>query len=109
MAALLAAPQRPGALTPKDVHRTEGEPNDRLTLIGAAMLQTLEEHPDATGDERAIVILSDPVARRNGTSIYGYDYDDDDADAAMDLFEHLRALFRAHGTEVLLAPLGGDG
>jgi hypothetical protein len=91
-------------VSPDDVRRTEDEPNDRLTRIGAAMLQTLEWHPEASGDERVIIVLTDPVARRNGTSIGGYD---SDVDAALDLFEHMRALFRARGQELILAPLGG--
>jgi hypothetical protein len=91
-------------VSPDDVHRTEGEPNDRLTRIGAAMLQTLEWHPEASGDERVIIILTDPAAERGGLSFAGYD---DDVDAALDLFEHMRALFRARGQELILAPLGG--
>lgn len=70
------------------------------------MIQTLERHAEASGNERVIVVLTDPVARRNGTSIAGYK---SDVDAAVDLFEHMRALFRARGQELLLAPLGGDG
>jgi hypothetical protein len=90
-------------VSPEDVHRTEGEPNDRLTRIGAAMLQTLEWHPEASGDERVIIILTDPAAERGGLSFAGYD---DDVDAALDLFEHMRALFRARGQDLILAPLG---
>jgi hypothetical protein len=90
-------------VSPEDVHRTEGEPNYRLTRIGAAMLQTLEWHPEASGDERVIIILTDPAAERGGLSFAGYD---DDVDAALDLFEHMRALFRARGQDLILAPLG---
>jgi hypothetical protein len=90
-------------VSPDDVHRTEGEPNDRLTRIGAAMLQTLEWHPEASGNERVIIILTDPAAERGGLSFAGYD---DDVDAALDLFEHMRALFRARGQDLILAPLG---
>jgi hypothetical protein len=90
-------------VSPEDVHRTEGEPNDRLTRIGAAMLQTLEWHPEASGNERVIIILTDPAAERGGLSFAGYD---DDVDAALDLFEHMRALFRARGQDLILAPLG---
>jgi hypothetical protein len=86
-----------------DVHRTEGEPYDRLTRLCAAMTDALEANPER-GDEKCIVFLQD--GQRGGLQLHGYD---DEGEAIVDLFVHLRAILRANGQELLMAPLGGDG
>jgi hypothetical protein len=90
-------------MTPKDVTRTEGEPHDRLARIAAAMIQTLEWHPDYEPGDTALVLVSGGDPRRGGTGMFGYE---DDVDAVVDLFEHFRAVMEANGKTVLLAPLG---
>lgn len=85
-----------------DERRTP-EPHDRLTRLCDAMTKTLEEHPER-GDEKCIVFLQD--GERGGLVLHGYD---DDSEAMADLLVHLRAIFRANGKELLIAPLGGDG
>ena len=85
-----------------DEHRST-QPRDRLTRLCAAMTETLDAHPES-GDEKCIVFLQD--GERGGIQLHGYE---DDTDAMVDLFLHLRAIFRSNGKELLLAPIGGDG
>ena len=82
-----------------DVTRTEGEPHDRLTRLCAAMTTALDAHPER-GEEKCIVFLQD--SERGGLQLHGYE---DDTDALVDLFLHLRAIFRAQGKELVLAGL----
>ena len=82
-----------------DETRTEGEPHDRLTRLCAAMIDALDTHPER-GDEKCMIFLQDE--KRGGLVLDGYD---NDTEAMADLFMHLRAIFRANGKELLLAPL----
>lgn len=84
--------------------RSEDGPIDRLTRICDAMTDTLDAHPESTGDEKCVVFLQD--GGRGGFQLHGYE---DDTDAIVDLFVHLTALFEANGKKLMIAPLGGDG
>lgn len=75
------------------------EPIDRLTRLCAAMTEALDAHPER-GDEKCIVFLQD--GERGGLQIHGYE---DDTEALVDLLIHLRAIFRANGKELVIAPL----
>lgn len=85
--------------------RSEDEPHDRLTRICDAMTNTFEAHPEHHTGDRCVVFLDSDS--RGGLVMYGYD---DDAEALANVFAHLRAVFRANGKELLLAPMqaGGD-
>jgi hypothetical protein len=85
-----------------DEKRTVGEPHDRLTRLCAAMTDALDAHPER-GPEKCIVFLQDE--ERGGLVLHGYE---DDSEAIADLLLHLRAIFRANGKQLLLAPLGGE-
>lgn len=83
--------------------RRETEPHTRLTRLCAAMAEGLENHPEASGNERFVIVLADPVEGRHGTMLGGYE---NDVDAALDLFEHMRAIFRTRGQDLMLTTLG---
>lgn len=92
-----------------DERRSE-EPHDRLTMIAAAMLRLLEDDEligagVVSGNERAIVLLHDTETDEGATAFHAFD---DDRDVAMMLFQHMRAIFRVHGQDAVIAPLGGD-
>lgn len=88
-----------------NVRRTEGEPHDRLTRICAAMTDALDAHPEMSDDVKCVVMLQD--AEKGGIQLHGYE---DDSDAIVDLFMHLRAIFKANGQELAIAPFpGGQG
>lgn len=70
------------------------EPTDRLTRLCAAMTDALDAHPER-GDEKCIVFLQDD--EHGGLQLHGYD---DDTDAMVDLFMHLKAIFRANGKDI---------
>lgn len=70
------------------------KPGDRLTRLCAAMADALEAHPER-GDEKCIIFMQD--GKRGGLVLHGYD---DDTDALVDLFMHLKAIFRANGKDI---------
>lgn len=78
------------------------EPHDRLTRLCAAMTDALDAHPER-GDEKCIVFLQD--SERGGIQLHGYQ---DDTDAMVDLFLHLRAIFRANGKDLQLHALNQE-
>lgn len=75
-------------------------PQDRLTRLCAAMTDALEAHPEH-GSEKCAVFLRD--GNRMGLVLHGYD---DDREAIVDLFGHLRAIFRANGQDLHVVPVG---
>lgn len=89
------------------VKRTEGNPHDRLTRIAATMIDTMLEHREH-GDERCVVMLSDPVRKESGLVLCGYE---DDAEAMVDMLGHLQAIFAANGKtlEVVAIPDSPEG
>lgn len=87
-----------------DERRTE-QPHDRLTRLCDAMTDALDAHPER-GDEKCIVFLQSETDQRGGLQLHGYE---NDTEAMADLLFHLRAIFRANGKDMLIAPLGGDG
>lgn len=82
----------------EDVTRSD-IPRDRLGRIASQMLEALERHPEASGSERAIVMLFD--SKDALTALTGYD-EDPDLTASVDLFMHLSALFKAQGKTLQL-------
>jgi hypothetical protein len=84
--------------------RTEGEPHDRLTRICDEMTKTLRAHPEVSDDVMCVVFLQD--GERGGLVMDGYD---DDSEAVADVLLHLRAIFRANGQDLILAPFPGRG
>lgn len=90
-----------------DERRTT-EPHDRLTALCAVMTDALDQAlaaEDPAGPEpKCIVFLDD--GDRGGIQLHGYD---DDTDAMVDLFVHLRAIFRANGKDLAFAPFPGVG
>lgn len=81
------------------------QPHDRLTRLCAAMTVALEAHPER-GDEKCIIFLDSKAEERGGLQLHGYE---DDIEAMVNLFMHMRAVFRANGKELMLVPLGGEG
>jgi hypothetical protein len=76
------------------------EPSDRLTRLCDAMTKALDAHPER-GEEKCVVFLQD--GERGGLQLHGYD---DDADAIIDVFMHLRAIFRSNGSDLQIHSLG---
>jgi hypothetical protein len=83
-----------------DERRTT-EAHDRLTRMCAAMTDVFEAHVEHREGDKCIVFLDD--GDRGGLVLHGYD---SDVDALADLFMHLKAIFKANGKELLIAPLG---
>jgi hypothetical protein len=87
----------------EEPHRTE-EPHDRLTRICDAMTNTFDAHPEHQSDDKCIVFLDGD--NRGGLVLHGYD---DDMEAMVNLFMHLRAVFRANGKDLEIIALGDEG
>lgn len=83
-----------------DAHREEVA-HDRLTRIGEVMTFALENHSEATGLEKAIVMLTD--GSQAGIVIHGYD---NDGEAIAAMIFHLQAIFAANGQQLHIAALG---
>lgn len=79
-------------MTAEDVIRSE-EPFDRLTRLTVEMTAPLETPENA--DVQAIVFLHD--GERSGIQIHGYE---DQNDAMVDLFVHMKAMFRSVGKDL---------
>jgi hypothetical protein len=71
------------------VERQEETPLDRLTRICDVMTFALENHSEATGMEKAIVMLTD--GKQAGIVIHGYD---NDGEAIAAMIFHLQAISR---------------
>lgn len=84
--------------------RSEIEPHDRLTRITDTMTKCLDQHPEATGNERCVVLLSD--GDDGGLVLHGYE---NDTDAMVDILSHLKALCEANGKSLAFAPMVGRG
>jgi hypothetical protein len=94
----------------KEINYTEGTPVDRLGRIAAAMTDAMPVHPEASGHERVIVVLTDPEARDCMTHSCGYEQGTEGVlDSISDLYNHLRALCAAIGMDVQILPLDKVG
>jgi hypothetical protein len=94
--------------------RRSSEPVDRLTEFCARMTEALdaavhEEEYQANlwgqpvpTPPKCVVFLQD--GEKGGLQMHGYE---DDAEALSDVFRHLRAIFRANGSDLLLGGLEG--
>lgn len=83
-----------------DERRTEGEPHDRLTRIADRVSGYVEHDPEIRDGDRCIIFVND--RHRGGIGLFGYD---SDMHAFADLFVHMRAIMRANGKEMVIAPL----
>lgn len=66
------------------------------------MTDALEQHPEASGQEKAVLMLQD--GKRGGIVLHGYD---DDSQAMVDLLMHLGAIFQASGKQLRLMDENG--
>jgi hypothetical protein len=81
------------------VERSEGEPHDELTGIGAELLELFEAMPASKG-RRIVLFIEDD--ERCATVLGGWDAD---MDAIAAVFAHLAAVFKANGKTLIIAPL----
>jgi hypothetical protein len=83
-----------------DVQRSR-DPMDRMTRLCDAMVTALTEHPEyPAGKVQAIVFIQGDG--RGGIELHNYD---DDVEAIENLIIHLKALFKANGMTLAVAPL----
>jgi hypothetical protein len=75
--------------------RTTSEPHDRGTRMCAAMTAAFDAHPEHRPGDRCIVFFDD--GKMGGISVHDYE---DMTEAMVDLFLHLRAMFRSQGKEL---------
>jgi hypothetical protein len=73
--------------------RTEGEPHDEMTRLGAVMLDALAADP-ARGDTKAIIFLSSREHGRDATVLDGFE---EDGEAMATILVHLQRVFEANG------------
>jgi len=83
-----------------DEQRTTA-PHNRLTRMCDEAITTFQNHPEHREGDKCIIFLDD--GQRGGIVLHGYE---NDLDAMTDLLMHLRAIFRANGKEMLIAPIG---
>ena len=83
-----------------DVHR-ETEPFDRLTRITNRMLSVAEADPEWDAGDKMIIFMDAVANNKSGLALHGYD---DDLEAVAHLFMHMRAIFRANGKDLMMAP-----
>lgn len=88
---------------PKDVRR-EGKPFNRLTRMADQMTEAFDRLPEHRDGDKCIVFLDD--GKMGGICIHGYD---NDIDAMVDLFMHMKAMFKANGKDLDFVGLGENG
>lgn len=72
------------------------KPTDRLTRLCDAMTETLDFHPEYNGStDKCIIFLGDDD--HGGIVMHGYE---DPNEAIVDLFMHMKAMFRAQGKDI---------
>lgn len=76
------------------------EPHDRLTRLCDVMTTAMEADPEHGPDVKCIVFLDD--GKRGGLQLHNYE---DDTEALVDLFMHLRAIFRSQGKDLAFVPM----
>lgn len=84
----------------EDVH-SAGEPHSRLTYLCDAMIDTFVSHPCHQSDDMAIILTLD--SEFGGIVLHNFD---DEETAMTALILHLKAMFAAHGKELIIAPIG---
>lgn len=82
------------------VERSEGEPHDELTGVGAKLLDVFDAMPESEG-RRIFLIIEDD--ERCATMLGGWD---SDGEAIAAVFAHLAAVFKANGQKLVIVPLG---
>lgn len=83
-----------------DVHRTEGEPHERMTRLGKVMLDALAADPEYIEGMQVVIMLR--VDERAGTVLDGFD---NDAQATAFMLAHVQAVLAANGQRMLVVPL----
>ena len=76
------------------------EPFDQLTRLCDTMTKAMKADPEYTEDVKCIVFLNNK--KRGGLQMTGYE---DDTEAIVDLFIHLKAIFKVNGKELMLIPI----
>jgi|SRR5215471_8469528 len=91
----------------KDAKRSVGEPNSRMTRLCNAGLQAIETHPEYTEDVKIIIMIHDNTGGEDsgGIGMGGYNSPEDDSEAVMDLFIHLKSIFQANGSDLMIMPI----
>jgi len=87
-----------------DEKYVEDPETELLTRICARAIEAVETDPEYDNSIKIILMLDD--GKRGGIVAHGYE-DPKSIDPMVDLFGHLRAMFRAQGKELLLIP--GEG
>ena len=75
--------------------RTVGEPHDRLTRIGDAMLDALSAHPEYLTGDKALVLLD----HDHEGAVAGHGYEDDN-EVITNLIRHLQAMLELRGASM---------
>jgi len=75
---------------------TEGEPHDRLTRIGARLIDAFDADPEKIEGDMMVICLDSEVERRGGTAVHGYE---DTSKAIGNLFVHLLAMLKTKGDD----------
>jgi hypothetical protein len=84
------------------------KPMDRLTRMCDAMIDAFTAHPEYQEGDKCVVFLDNDQERMGGPVLNGYD---DDHEAIVNVFMHLRAIFRANGQdmEIIGVPNSPEG
>jgi len=96
------------------VERHEADPpDDRVHRVAQAMLGAWEGHPEGEGLHVVCFVTEDRAGHSYATTaIGGYEGDTPDADAMMDVFAHLTAVFQINGMKLevfpMPHPIGGE-
>ena len=80
------------------------EEASRLTRMADDLIERLEAHPDASGNERAVLFLTE--GDHGGIALSGYP---NDGAAMGELLAHVSAVFTANGRHVMFVPIAGEG
>jgi hypothetical protein len=83
--------------------RTLGEPHDRLTRISARLMEAFDADPEFQEGDKLIVFLNNE--KMSGIGVHGYGGETPDLDAMVDLFIHLKAVFKANGKDLQMHAL----
>jgi hypothetical protein len=83
------------------------KPHDRLTRIANEVGQAFYDHPEHRDGDKCIVMVIDDVG--GGTGLFGYEHEEGgDITPMVDMFMHLRAIFRANGKDIEFIGIPND-
>jgi hypothetical protein len=89
----------------RDEHFTYDPEQEMLTRICARVIAAVEADPEYDPSIKMILMLDN--GERGGIVAHGYE-DPEGSGPLIDLLTHLRAMFRAQGKDIILAPLAED-